>query len=107
MSGSFEGEGNPIHLTVDLPPEELPILLEEVRQRYEASASGPSPHTSDVVVGPDGALTVHLTVAEREALRALLERETTSRPSYDGLRGLLSLTNPQNDALLGLLRRLS
>lgn len=63
-------------------------------------------HRTDIAVGPDGLVKVYLTVAEQEALAAVLERETTSRPSYDGLRQLLSLSHPQAEALLGLLRRI-
>lgn len=51
--------------------------------------------------------TVVLTPLEQTALCSVLERETTSRPTHDGLRGLLSLSHDHAEALLGLLRRIS
>ena len=54
----------------------------------------------------DGHARVYITAQERDALKAVLDRETTSRPSYDGLRQLLSLSHDDAEALLGFLRRI-
>lgn len=49
---------------------------------------------------------VALSPLEQAALCSVLDRETTSRPTHDGLRGLLCLSHDHADALLGLLRRI-
>lgn len=51
------------------------------------------------------AKTLVLSPLEQAALWSVLERERTSRPVHDGLRGLLSLSHDHAEALLGLLRR--
>lgn len=48
---------------------------------------------------------VTLSPLEQAALWSVLDRERTSRPVHDGLRGLLSLSHDHAEALLGLLRR--
>lgn len=49
---------------------------------------------------------VILSPLEQAALWSVLERERTSRPVHDGLRGLLSLSHDHAEAFLHLLRRL-
>jgi hypothetical protein len=61
---------------------------------------------TEALGGYFGAKSVVLSPLEQAALWSVLERETTSRPVHDGLRGLLSLSHDHADALLALLRRL-
>lgn len=86
-------------------------MSEETKFEGEGNPSDPSYGGGvDDLEGSGGdsvpGLMVRLSDAERAALAAVLERETTSRPSYEGLRQLLSLSHPLSEALLGLLRRI-
>jgi hypothetical protein len=75
----FAGEGNPVErLAFVADPEPLP--------------------------GTYPVLT--LSDPERQALQSVLHRENSCRPHHDGLRGLLSLSHAESEALLGLLRRI-
>lgn len=83
----FAGEGNPVERRV--------LVLSHVEE-YVADPE-PLPGTYPVIT---------LSSAEREALQSVLHRETSCRPHHDGLRGLLSLSHAESEALLGLLRRI-
>jgi hypothetical protein len=61
---------------------------------------------SEEVGGYFAPKSVVLSPLEQASLWSVLDRERTSRPVHDGLRGLLSLSHDHADAFLGLLRRL-
>lgn len=101
-----------MEISVNLPPDQIPDFMARVNEQMRGISVPPGIEdepidlSKEVFYGPDGSVKVYLTAEEHRTLLALLEREHTSRPSYDGLRQLLSLSHPQAEALLGLLRRI-
>ena len=61
---------------------------------------------TEALGGYFGAKSVVLSPLEQAALWSVLDRERTSRPVHDGLRGLLSLSHEHAEAFLAFLRRI-